>query len=995
MRKWIPLILASLVKICCLVFFIIRLCQPAYCQQMAVKIYTPKDGLPAALIYGASQDKLGYIWVGSPQGLSRFDGKTFINYGLPDGLLDSRVGGMYIDSRSGYWATCMTGVAAFKANRFISYPLSDSQKINWVMGMIQTKKGQLWACTSSGVYQFNVNRWDKIYLYPGYENHLVRTVIETSEGLYINYGNILILQKPGGSFITIGSPQTLGYYYNQLIKSGEEILVSTPDGICKIVNERMVKVHGLLGKLRGIYTVFCDSKKRFWVGTNDSGIQLMSLKDSALVRTVYKSPVNFLVQSISEDAQGNIWIGTGNGLIKIYETGFQVADLSFMKGNTVIRNLLQKNKGSLFLNDGTLALYPLHDQMSPQHPLQLIAAGRLPNNEMIIDNYAFDDKGRSWYSLRGFVLAMQQGNKLYAQTRQLAHLGNEVFDVLFDSVRKKILVAVRTQIYPVQFNDTAYNAMPVKNNIRVLGQVMRLHQCANGTILFATDRGCIYSVDKNDILKLQLNEFNASGEVNQFYNDPSGDLWIVYNGRGLRRYKWQKDSLLFKEDLTKDDGLYTDYVGSICFDNYKNLWVCSATTVSVLSQRSSSLDGPKYVVLASFDADNLRMDAATDPRLLKDNEGNIWFFSDRNLVCFYPDIIKYNSFVPRTVIEQIDLNLTKTNWAAFADSLTGIFQLPYQPSLSHENNTLGFHFKGISSSGTAGIKYSYFLSGLDQSWSHPSATDFVSFVNLPPGKYELKVKAQLWNTTWSEPAVFSFQIKKAFWQTGWFIVLCILAIGATIYSIYQNRINQLKNLIAIRSKISRDLHDEVGSALTSIHILSKVSKSYLDKNITKSGELLQKITDQSETMQQSISDIIWSVKPVNDKIESLVIRMREYLGQTAEPKNINVQFLPDANILEDSIKMQQRQHVFLIFKEAVNNAVKYSLAKNINVFFVKDHQQFKLTIVDDGMGFEPKKNTSGNGLNNMNERSKALRGNLLIQSSTGKGTLVQLIWETT
>jgi signal transduction histidine kinase len=212
-----------------------------------------------------------------------------------------------------------------------------------------------------------------------------------------------------------------------------------------------------------------------------------------------------------------------------------------------------------------------------------------------------------------------------------------------------------------------------------------------------------------------------------------------------------------------------------------------------------------------------------------------------------------------------------------------------------------------------------------------------------------------------------------------------------VYSIYKYRINQLKKLLAIRTKISRDLHDEVGSTLTSINILSKISQSNLEKDRSKTADLLEKITEQSANMQQSMSDIVWSIHPDKDKIENLVIRMREYLGQTAEPKNILVEFLADEKILKDNLTMQHRRDVFLIFKEAVNNAVKYSQGKKIAVFLGKEDNHIKLSIQDDGLGFHPGAKTSSSGLKNMHDRAKELKGTLHIQSSPGNGTKVELL----
>ena len=227
------------------------------------------------------------------------------------------------------------------------------------------------------------------------------------------------------------------------------------------------------------------------------------------------------------------------------------------------------------------------------------------------------------------------------------------------------------------------------------------------------------------------------------------------------------------------------------------------------------------------------------------------------------------------------------------------------------------------------------------------------------------------------------------------ILLAAIAISTFIYILFRYRLLQRIKLLEMRNQISQDLHDEIGSTLTSINILSKVSQNNLEKDKSKASELLQKISEQSADMQQSMSDIVWSIRPDNDKMENLVIRMREYLGQTAEARNMQVQFSADEKVLNENLSMQHRQHIFLIFKEAVNNAVKYSGGKTVTIFLGRENSHIRLSVKDDGSGFQSGKNTSSNGLKNMQARANELNGTLHIRSEDGKGTEVELICNAT
>ena len=961
----------------------------ASAQDMAIRIYTAKDGLPCTFVYCASQDKLGYLWIGTPNGLSRFDGENFTNYGLADGLKDTRAGLALMDSKSRLWCNTPAGIFEFKGNRFISYPFSDSQDVYYVGQIIETKTGHIWSLTNAGVYQFNVNKWDKIKLYPGYENHPCVNIIETNEGAYINYGDVLVLQQQDNTYKLIGQHKDEGHYYNNLVASHGKFFISTLDGIFSIIDQQLVKMPGELGKLKGLYSYFIDSKKRFWIGKFKIGIQVIASGDTTHLKTVYSNSENFLPQSITEDKQGNIWIGSDVGLIRISDKGFKVFDVRSIVGKNALRNVYQLPDGPLTINDGSLNLKVFEDGSFHPKKLQLTGGTNLPNNELIVDNYAFDDKGRYWYYLRGFSLAMQDGNNVSEQIKKLAHLGNEIFDVLFDTCRKKITVSVRTQNLPCQFNDTSFNLFKTVNNVDIKGSIRLLHQCLNGTILFSTNKGLVYSIDKQNVCMQQLNEFNEHGPISKLYNDSDGNVWILYNGRGVRCYSWHKDSLIFKEQITKTNGLTDDNASSMCFDNNNNLWICNNSNVTVFAKQPELENNGNYKLISFFDAEDLKIGDSYDTRIIKDKEGNLWLFSGKHLLCFYPDKINYDLPVPSIQIERLELNLEQTNWRSYADSSSGIFQLPQNLQLTYDNNTIGIYFKGISSSGTDGIKYSYQLQGLGSSWSTPSSNDFVSFVKLPPGKYIFKVKARLPNTRWSEPATFAFEIKKAFWQTWWFYTLTGIVLLGFVYILFRYRLDQKVKLLEMRNRFSQDLHDEIGSSISGINLLSQMAAEKLDNNKPgEAAEYLSKVKNYSQDVIEKLSDMVWVFNPQNDSIEKLLQRLKSFSATIALSKNIKIHFAQDKESELVNLSIQQRKVIYLVSKEAINNIFKYADCLNIYYSLKRNGSNWQLRIQDDGKGFITGTNKNGNGLKNMQARTEEINATFNIQSQPGNGTII-------
>jgi signal transduction histidine kinase/tetratricopeptide (TPR) repeat protein len=224
-----------------------------------------------------------------------------------------------------------------------------------------------------------------------------------------------------------------------------------------------------------------------------------------------------------------------------------------------------------------------------------------------------------------------------------------------------------------------------------------------------------------------------------------------------------------------------------------------------------------------------------------------------------------------------------------------------------------------------------------------------------------------------------------------------LCLGLILFNRYQLKrtIKEQKKLLAIRENIAKDLHDEIGSTLTSIKILSEVSDRNLKNEKPEVSEFLNQITEQSTQAQQSISDIVWSVNPQNDVLENMIIRMREFVSQTLENKNIHTKINVDENLLQTNLKMEERRDFLLIFKEAINNIAKHSDATNVNINLESNSDGILMKITDNGKGFEVNSIHSRNGLKNMKSRAESMNADFKITSQMNQGTELELFIKTT
>ena len=218
-----------------------------------------------------------------------------------------------------------------------------------------------------------------------------------------------------------------------------------------------------------------------------------------------------------------------------------------------------------------------------------------------------------------------------------------------------------------------------------------------------------------------------------------------------------------------------------------------------------------------------------------------------------------------------------------------------------------------------------------------------------------------------------------------------ILLGVTFFNRYQlkKKLEQQKGLLTMRNSISQDLHDDIGASLSNINILNELAR----RNITqpeKSKEYLSKASEDIQRISESLSDIVWNINPRYDDLQNLFIRMKRYAADMLDGKNINGQFTFPTDEVNLKLSMTERRDLYLVFKEAVNNMVKYSEAKNAIIRVTAEDQKIKLFVQDDGKGFDRSTTRMGNGLHNMEQRAKASAAQVSVTSKPGEGTTVTL-----
>jgi len=289
------------------------------------------------------------------------------------------------------------------------------------------------------------------------------------------------------------------------------------------------------------------------------------------------------------------------------------------------------------------------------------------------------------------------------------------------------------------------------------------------------------------------------------------------------------------------------------------------------------------------------------------------------------------------------------------------------------------------------VYYRYKMNGFDLDWVYAGRIHEATYTNLAPGVYTFSVQGSYDNKKWGT-AKKSIQlvILTPWFRSWWFCMLIIVTVSALLYAIYYYRINQLKRIEKLRNCIARDLHDEVGSSISTISIYSRIMQEQAGAKNFDNRPLIDKINVFAGEVMESMKDIVWNINTCNDSVNLIISKMREHALQLLESKCYKVFFVIDHKVASTMLDMEKRREFYLIYKEALNNVAKYACGNAVRISLEINQLSLVLIVEDNGRGFDPQAVPGGNGINNMKQRAVLLKGNLNITSERGKGTRVLL-----
>lgn len=443
-------------------------------------------------------------------------------------------------------------------------------------------------------------------------------------------------------------------------------------------------------------------------------------------------------------------------------------------------------------------------------------------------------------------------------------------------------------------------------------------------------------------------------------------IWFAVMREGLFRYDKKTNTI---EQFTRNDGLLSNDIYALEVDKNGVVWMGTAQGLAAMSY-------PGKTVTHFTASSGLPDQNFSSASLFVEAIDRMFFSTHGSLVSFSPKELLRPAVIPELFLTGLRVEGKES----------GILSRQFDANENH----IDFMFTAVDLYHAEGFEYRYRLEGLESDWNEAGKNKMASYANIPAGDYSLLVCVKTLGE-WSEPkTLYQFHIARYFYKTWWFITLLASMFCLAVYGIYLMRIRRLKHLESIRNRISRDLHDDIGSALSSIRILSGQRKSGDEHD----QEIFRRINRSSQQMLDNMDDIIWAIQPENDLGEQLLIRMREFASEVVEAAGMSCHLQLDERIEHRHFGINQKRNVYLIFKEAVNNAFKYSKGSEVKIrFHMLNSGKLELEVTDDGVGFETSENLQGNGLRNMQRRADELHGVLKIVSGKNHGTTINLQFE--
>lgn len=947
------------------------------------------------------QDQRGIIWLNTANGLQRFNGNRFYTYtynpqqpghSLPSGIMNF---GITEDKAGNIWSvTEHEGPVKIQqaSGNVCNYRqfVSNHEQLR-THTIIYTNKNKLYVSSIKGLLQI-IN--DTLYPVPA-DEQIINDKERTNQRsiLHDKQGRLWI--ATGKGFLMMDEKQN--WFYRE--KNPKRIkLMQHQYNISAVLKDKDEQIWYSTWQLQG-----ADQRFLYKYDIRKNTIDSVSLPQPKTGSDdFYSIPIAF-----TQDQQGHIWMATLGGHLLVYNSSLQLLnDYSYLQwgekrtraeslyslfcdrdGNVWIScaegifittprsnsfskviSIDQKNfsmqddnttvmvaaSGEAYINNKGKGIYYWNKEINQLQPITQTAVS---NNWKNFQTFLTSTQQRLYFTpwFSDAVIYYDESKKQFQsfiETEVLQH-----YNVKSIALDQHLLFAGKHSVKRYSLDGQFIDSIQLHQQHSIITD---WKQNGNSCLLIDTGATIYLLQTKGTLTSKQVAALDLRGTVFKI-GSTNRHYLIGTQYEGLKII--DKKGKLIKSISTKE-GLLSNNISNIFTDEENRIWI-------------ETPNGFNYI------SDPNKLEVYAIPQLDKRYNRFISACYDGHLG-FY---LLYNDKVEH--IPYLSFEKPTAKPFVFTSVRTGEQSLPLQSeqqpiSLSWKNNNLSVEFAALDYIHAASMQYRYRLNGKKDDWIAAGNSNNAIFANLKPGNYLLEVQYRHPSGNWQPKSlVYRFKIRSPFWQQWWFVGLLLLVILVPVFIILRREYLSRKQIERIRWQLSRDLHDDVGSTLSSIAVYSSVLENRLqqDKEKTIVTEIKEKATDSIQNM----SDIVWAIQPENDSLQDFVQRFKAWAIPLLESRNIAFVMQHDTGDATVSLNMLQRRNLYLVCKEALNNCIKYSQATTVSFSSILTRDTLQIVLHDNGIGFDEKQLTRRNGLLNMKHRIEELKGTLIVETAPGNG----------
>lgn len=927
---------------------------------------TDTGGLKGTLFLNILEDRNGNLWIGSNDGLNFYNRLTdhFQNFNIPGRNEDEQFySPFYIDDQQNIWLQSRGEILIFfpKLKKF------------------------------KQVYQF-INPGNLLIKpYPVDLFHPLKKISVISNNLPVLWEGFIQDEKINWSSIDLQLP---GFRISNLLLSNDSsVWLASDRGVLLYRNGKQRHfIHQFQNQeWKNCSALHIDKKGILWVGTVKDGLYKVDTAVGKVTDHFSSSVYNSYslmgnqVLTIYTDDQNNLWVSTwGKGvdytsLSKFHFNHHLSREEAVQAGaDNFIRSIVQV-KNEFWCGTQTGGILILDEQKKIKTSLRNGLPASIEHLSVAADKNIW---AATFEGLFVIDPVTRKIRKLQKQEQDFAPASNQ-FNYISNLQNGNLLASANAGMYLVQQEKKGEKITPVKglNNQEVY--LTSYTDRLNRVYISKAFKGFGIYTPVHDSFQL-LKEIPIQATIKCFSESAGNTLWI---GSTIGLLEFDKKNFSIKHIYTTTEGLSNQYIYGIVEDG-PYLWLSTNAGLNRFDTRTKKVK--QFSV-----GDGLQSNEYNTYSFCTSAAGEILFGGVNGLNSFFPSELSFNSTAPQMALTGLQLNDAVYKPAI---NQTEIKEL----SVAYEQNTISFEFTVIDFANAASNMISYTLDGYDKRWVTIANKSLIRYANLPAGHYTLKVKA-LNADGIAAPQVYTLPvtIQTPWWQSWWFrMAIGFAAAGLSFFFIrtyitrkLEKQKAELEKRQAIekeRNRISRDMHDDLGSGLTKIAILSEVVKKQLPEP-EKAKEQLEKIAISARELVDNLQDIIWVLNPKNDTLESLSSYIREYSLKYFEALSIQLIFNYPEQFPVITLSEEQRRNIYLSVKETFNNIAKYAWCNKVTVDIEVGATEILLRITDDGKGFDVNSvRLFANGLRNMQNRIEQVGGSFAITSQPGKGTKTEI-----